>query len=242
MKNSIWLLFLCCSVFAFSQEKKSVKSGYITFNSNSILEFKNLEIAKDSVSYENDVTKSQMKFALGGIKKIVDGSGVTVYESENKAAIKKLTAKDEEKTVILNKSKEELLEYKSASKIYKNGQLLTGEQVEGLLKPSPNLYDDYKRGKSGASLGSILIGGGIGLFIGGGLSNLSQTNGGGPALLIVGIVTSVVGIPVRLGGVKKIKEAVKDYNNLPKKQVAFFEKSELKMLISTNGLGFQWHF
>jgi hypothetical protein len=44
MKKISILLCLVFSLISFSQEKKVVKAGYITFNSNSILEFKNLTI------------------------------------------------------------------------------------------------------------------------------------------------------------------------------------------------------
>ena len=145
----------------------------------------------------------------------------------------------------MNKEVNEKLEYKSASKIYMNGEKLSSEKLEGLLKSESNIYNQYKKGKNGASLGNILLGGGIGLFIGGGINNMMQADSdsqGSPALLIIGIATSAIGIPVKLGGVKNLKEAINNYNSLPKKSVSFLEESELKFIASTNGIGFQFRF
>ncbi len=246
MKKTLVLLFLFVNLFSFSQEKKVIKSGYITFNSNSILEFKNLTIENGNATYFNEVSKTETTYSLASIKTILDGFGAVVYEADKKPMVNKVTIDPMIKNntaVIANKSEEEKLVYQSASKIYMNSEKVSDEKLETLLKNTPIIYEKYKKGKSGASLGSILIGGGIGLFIGGGLSNLSNASsggGGGPALLIIGIATSIVGIPVRLAGVKTIKEAIDDYNSAPKKQVSFFQKSELKVIVNGNGIGF--HF
>lgn len=248
MKKTVVLLFLFVNLFSFSQEKKVIKSGYITFNSNSILEFKNLTIQNGNATYFNEVSKTETTYSLASVKTIVDGFGAVIYESETKPIVNKVTIDPVTKNntaIIMNKSDEEKLVYQSASKIYMNNEKVGDEKLEPLLKTTPFIYEKYKKGKSGASLGSILIGGGIGLFIGGGLSNLSNANsggGGGPALLIIGIATSIVGIPVRLAGVKTIKEAVNSYNSAPKKQVSFLKKSELEVIGNANGIGLHFGF
>lgn len=56
MKKIFILLFLFVNLLSFSQEKKVIKSGYITFNSNSILEFKNLTIENGNITYFNEVS------------------------------------------------------------------------------------------------------------------------------------------------------------------------------------------
>jgi hypothetical protein len=62
------------------------------------------------------------------------------------------------------------------------------------------------------------------------------------AFLIVGLATAVVGIPVRLGGIKNIKEAIEGYNFIPNKNISYFDKSELKVIANANGIGFQLEF
>ena len=90
------------------------------------------------------------------------------------------------------------------------------------------------------------MGGGLGLFVGGGLSNLSRANsgkgGGSPAILVVGLVTGIIGIPVKIGGVKNVKKAVEGYNALYAKRTAYFEKPEVRILAGTNGVGFSVQF
>ena len=247
MKKIITLLIMIISVSCFSQEKKMIKSGYITFNSNSMLEFKNLTIENGNATYFNEVSQTQMTFALSSVKKIMDTNGTIVYETERKPAANTLAVEQVAKNdvAILYKKGEEKLVYKSASKIYMNGEKVSDDKLEALLKVNQELYNQYKKGKSGASLGSILMGGGIGLFIGGGLSNLSNANSGGggsPALLIIGLATTAVGIPVRLGGVKNSKNAISSYNLLPNKQVSCFDKLEMKVFASNGGLGFILQF
>lgn len=243
MKKTFIILFVLLSLFSFSQEKKFVKSGYITFNSNSILEFKNLTIENGAATYFNEVSQTETSYPLNSIKKIIDGSGVVVYEPQKMPMVTKVPNEMAKNTVVVSsKKEEEKLVYKSSTRIYSKGEKLSNQELEVLLKPSPEIYDKYKRGKSSASLGSILIGGGIGLFVGGAFINLSSTNGGSPALLIVGLAATGVGIPVTLGGTKNIKKAVKEFNSLPVRPVSYFDKSELKVIANGNGVGFQLQF
>ncbi len=243
MKKAITLILFLLHFIAFAQQKKTVPSGYITFNSNATFEFKNLVMEGDNVTYFNDVTKSQANFSISAIKKIVDNTGATVYDSV-KTNVKKGVQEDVVKKpapVVIKKTEEEKLVYKSSSKILLNGNKLKSDELEALLKTNTNVYDKYKKGKSDATIGTILIAGGAGLFVGGGLSNVQTANsgksGGGPAILIVGIVAAGIGIPVRIGGVKKIKSAVEQYNALPGRPVSFLERSELKLTANGNGLG-----
>ena len=245
MKRIVLFICLCFSIVSFCQEKKIIKSGYITFNSNSILEFKSLTIENETVFFINEISKVEMTFPLTSIKKILDWNGEVVYQSVSKN-VKIVEREKDNKSVLVKKTENELLVYKSASKIYLNGNRLSNNEIETLLNVEPSIYEQYEKGKNGALLGNILLGGGIGLFIGGGINNLmlssSQSGGGGPALLIVGLVTGVIGIPVKIGGVKNIKQAITRYNALPKKQVSFLDNAELKIIASSNGVGFQFQF
>ncbi len=248
MKKILTFLLLFVSFLSFSQEKRIIKSGYITFNSGSILEFKDLTIDDQKASYFNEISQTEMIFSLQSVKNIIDGSGIKIYETAKDFATKKENGGKTEldDITVTEEIKKEELVYKSISRIYRNGEKLRGDNLELLLQSNANVYNKYKKGKSEARLGDILMGGGIGLFIGGGISNLNSANsgkeGGSPAILIIGLATSIVGIPVKIGGVKKVKEAVQDYNSLSGNHSTFFDKTELKVLAGPNGIGFALRF
>jgi|694.fasta_scaffold55554_5 hypothetical protein len=134
MKKISILLCLVFSLISFSQEKKVVKAGYITFNSNSILEFKNLTIENGNATYFNEVSQTETTYPLTSIKKIMDINGTIVYESENKIKVKNVTNEQTTKkeTVVLKKKSEKLI-YKSASKITLNDEILTDDQLTTVL-------------------------------------------------------------------------------------------------------------
>ena len=242
------LLLLLIPLLSFCQEKKIVKSGYITFNSGSILEFKNLTIDDQKATYFNEVSKTEMSFSLQSIKTIIDGSGIKIYETA-KIVVEKKESTDKALITdgkISDKIKREELVYKSISRIYSNGEKLKSDDLELLLKSNTNVFNKYKKGKSEARLGDILMGGGLGLFIGGGLSNLNNAKngkeGGSPTILIVGLATSIIGIPIKIGGVRKARRAIEDYNYLYAKPTGFVDKGELKVVASADGVGFKLSF
>ncbi len=241
MKQAITFIFLLLNFFAFSQDKKTITSGYITFNSGSTLFLKNIVIENENVSCFNEVSQKQINFSLQSVKKIVDSYGVVVYDIS-----KSLESNNESvKYSYREKTVEERLVYKSSSKILMNGKKLDTDELEKLFLKNRTIYYRYKKGKSGATVGTIMMGGGLGLFIGGGLSNLANSNngkGGSPAILIAGIVIGTVGIPVRIVGVSNLKKSVIDYNELSVREVSFFEKSELKVIAGVGGVGLQWQF
>ncbi len=245
-KKLLFLLAFLLPLLSFSQEKKIVKLGYITFNSGSILEFKNLTIENEKAFYYNEVAKTEMSFSLHSIKKIVDGSGLLIYQ-DSKISAEKKEREDANTTLNSNfKVPTAPLVYKSAYRIFKENKKLNPENLESLLQTNTSVYARYKKGRNEAKLGDILIGGGIGLFIGGGLSNLNRaknnSGGGGPAVLIVGLATSVIGVPIKLGGVKKIKQSIEGYNGLTQNRTAFFENTALNVFANNNGVGFQINF
>jgi hypothetical protein len=252
MRNILIVLVFIFTLSSFAQETKTIKSGYITFISNALLEFKNLTINDEKVTFFNEVSKSEMSFALQSIKKIVDGSGALVYQTEKTSVVIKTETieanalKDSIKKTAASYQNLETLVYKSAGNIQLKGEKMKDDALESLLKVNSNVYSLYQKGRKEANLGSILMGGGIGLFIGGGLSNLSnaesQNGKGSPVLLIVGLATAVVGIPVRIGGATKVKRAIASYNNLPGQRVSFLEKSELKFVANVNTIGFCFSF
>lgn len=231
---------------SFSQEKKIVKSGYITFNSGSMLEFKNLTIDSEKAFYYNEVSEKEMSFSLQSVKNIVDGSGVIIYQTSKGVAQKKDPNEIKAKEISTIEVQKEPLVYKSVNRIFQGDKKLSRENLELLLQANTNVYTKYKKGKNEALLGDILIGGGIGLFVGGGLSNLSAAKnnreGGSPAILIVGLATSIIGIPIKLGGVRKVKQSIEGYNVLSRNNTVFLERAELKAVVSNDGVGFRINF
>ena len=251
MKNFFIVITLCCISLSFSQEKKVVKFGYITFNSNTTLEFKNLTIDTENASYFNEVSQTLMTFPLNSIKKIIDENGTAIYQTakvvklDTNQQMTKISNDTVKKPTTISIVPVEKLRYQSASKIYLNDQKLSSEEISALLKRNSNIVSLYEKGKKESKLGDILLGGGLGMFIGGGLANLSAADSGksgSPLFLIVGLATSAVGLPVKLGGTKKIKTAINQYNQILDKKVTYFQKPELKLITNTNGLGFQLRF
>ncbi|WP_026703966.1 hypothetical protein [Flavobacterium soli] len=242
----LFLLAFLLPLLSFSQDKKTVTSGYITFNSGSMLEFKNLTIENEKAFYYNEVAKTEMSFSLQSIKNIVDGSGITIFEASKIVAKKKDLNDANEKAISSTEVQTEPLVYKSVSRIFQGDEKLNRENLELLLQTNTNVYAKYKKGKNEAALGDILIGGGIGLFVGGGLANLNAAKnnqeGGSPAILIVGLATSIIGIPIKLGGIKKVKQSIEGYNVLPQNKTVFLENTELKFVANNKGLGFQIDF
>ena len=173
MKAILALLLLLTCLTGFSQ---SVSSGYITFNSGSTIYFKNLKIQGDDVKYFHEATQKEMTFPKGAVKKIVDNTGVVIYD----ASLSQAPSVVKNVPVVRNKSDEEKLVYKSSNKIMLNQHIVSKEEIERLLKPT-GVYETYKAGKKDAKIGEILIGGGIGLFIGGAISNLIIANNTEPS-------------------------------------------------------------
>lgn len=235
MKKQIFLfIFIFFSSFSFSQQK--VKSGYITFNSNSSLFFKNLIIAKDSVTFQNDAEK-EMSFSIKSIKKIIDNTGTIIYQPTSPKTASDIINKDT--TIIKKVVIAEKLQYKSTSKIYLKDELLSTDQIESLLSKNNDALFLYKKGKSNSLLGTILISGGLGLFVGGGLSNLSTARSGrsgSPAILVVGLTTTAIGIPIKISASKNIRKSINTYNGSINK-TTFIQKTDINVIANSKGFG-----
>ncbi|QYJ68711.1 hypothetical protein [Flavobacterium litorale] len=231
--------FLLLNLIVFSQEPRTIASGYITFNSDSKMAFKNMVIENENLTFTT-TSENKISYALKGVKKIVDNYGTVVYLAEKGFDVNKSA-----EIVKREKTEQEKLVYRSSSKILLNGEKLKKDELEKLFGIKRTIYWRYKKGKSGATVGSILMGGGLGLLIGGGLSNIGNSNNGregSPTLLVAGIVIGVVGIPIRILGVRNLKKAVKEYNALQVRKVSFLEKAEFNVIANTNGVGLQLQF
>ncbi|RZJ55395.1 MAG: hypothetical protein EOO45_29460 [Flavobacterium sp.] len=248
MRNIITALLLLTGLISFAQ-KKNVSSGYITFNSGTTLEFKNLSIDDENVTYFSEAGQREMKFSKSAVKKIVDSSGAVVFESDSLKAANKARIAEHSKGIMpmREKTDKEKLSYKSGGRVFLNGKKLDNKNAQLLFEPA-GLYDDYREGRNTAILGKILLGGGIGLFVGGGISNLAKANKnqqGTPAFLIAGIVAATVAIPIKISGRRKIKDVINQYNQLPKKvdnSTGLRDTRELKFVGNTSGIGFQLQF
>ncbi|MES2485722.1 MAG: hypothetical protein V4581_07205, partial [Bacteroidota bacterium] len=237
MKKLLTLLLVFTSLICFAQETKTITNGYITFNSGTTLHFKSLTITGETVKYMGDTAAAETEVALSGIKKIIDNAGAVIYGKEKTNVLQSQASE----TVFAPKPEAEKLMYKSYTKIYEGDKKLKADELESRLKVDTAIYERYKSGANQAVWGDILIGGGIGFAIGTGIGNVINSNNdkkGSSVGIIVGLAVTAVGIPVKLGGTKKVKQAVNDYNALPVKQVSFFDRSELKVIAGANGVGF----
>ena len=246
MKKIILIIFVFISSLTFAQEKITVQSGYITFNSNAMFDFKDLVIEGDDVNYFNSVTQSQMHFKLNAVKQIVDNTGATVYAavktSVNKQTVEAdgTTAKKPEPVPV----HKETLVYRSYNSIYAGDKKLGEEEAEALFIANSAIYDKYKTGVDQAKWGDGLIGGGLGFATGwtlGGLLANGNAYGTGPGIA-VGLVATLIGIPLKAGGTKKVKQAVDDYNNTPVNQVSYLDNAEFKFTAGVGSVGFQVRF
>ncbi|MFP9098758.1 hypothetical protein ACLI09_06875 [Flavobacterium sp. RHBU_24] len=106
------------------------------------------------------------------------------------------------------------------------------------------MYDKYTTGVNQARWGDGLIGGGIGFAVGWTFGRLLATGnayGTGPGI-VVGLVATLIGIPLKSGGTKKVRQAVDDYNNTPVNQVSYFDNAEFKFTAGAGGVGLQVRF
>jgi len=241
-RQIIIILLIFLSISCYSQQK--VKSGYITFNSNSSLYFKNLVIANDSVNFKNEADLD-MSFSIKSVKKIVDNTGTIIYKSAPvKGQLNALNTDDDTLKIRKEIVAIEKIVYESSSKIYLQKERLSTEKIEVLLSKNSYALDLYKKGKSNAILGNILIGGGLGLFIGGGLSNVATANSGGSGsstILIVGLATAAAGIPVKIGASKNIRQSIEVYNG-SLNRTTFIEKADVTIIANSKGIGLSLKF
>lgn len=242
MKYLFSVILLCVSLLAFSQEKKSVGSGYITFNSGTAIEFRNLIIEEDNVTYISGTEGRETKISIKGVRKIVDNTGAVIYDNGN---VNQTAYNNSTATIPATKPENEKLTYKSAYKIMQDGRKLTVKETSELMKTA-GLSDLYDKGKNTAEIGDVLMGGGLGFFLGTAVYRIIRINNGsaeewGPAELIAGAAIFAIGVPIKISGTKKIKAAIHQYNNMPPKDLVS-GAPELKLIGGTGGVGFQLRF
>jgi len=105
------------------------------------------------------------------------------------------------------------LTLKSGGKIYdSNNKKLSNAAVKELLASQPELLEQYKQGRTKASVGGFLLGFGIGMLGADLASGLTQDKTYPTTLTYVGLVSTLISIPVMIGHSKKIKKAIDGYN------------------------------
>lgn len=134
----------------------------------------------------------------------------------------------------------------SAKKVFggyqfsQGGKRLKVNQLVNAMKPNEQAYNKIKSAKSTYTLATIIGGAGgfmvgytIGTAIGGGDPNWVMAE--------IGAGLIVVSIPITLSYNKKAKEAVDTFND-GFKTSSYWNKSELKMTLTGNDIGFTLRF
>lgn len=116
-----------------------------------------------------------------------------------------------------------------------NNSKLSPVQVETLLKDNEELFRSYVAGRSKKSIGNIMLYTGLAL-IGTDLVIGASKDVEYPTFFsIVGGITTLISIPVKMGYSKKIKNVVNEYN--AKNGFTFINKIDPKLEMITNNLG-----
>src|SRR5690606_39834234 len=68
------------------------------------------------------------------------------------------------------------LKYISVNNIQQDGITLSNDQIREVLKTQKYALEDFNKGIRNRKIGNIFLGGGIGLFVGNGISNLMFAN------------------------------------------------------------------
>jgi hypothetical protein len=123
-----------------------------------------------------------------------------------------------------------------------NSNKLTPEQVEILLKDNDDLLRSYVAGRSKKSVGNIMLYGGLGLIATDLLIGATADKEYPTFFTIIGGITTLIAIPVKMGYSKKIKNVINDYN--AKNGFTYKSTSDAKLdFISNNaGLGMRLTF
>lgn len=135
------------------------------------------------------------------------------------------------------------LDYESGGKVLdSNNKTLSPDEVREILSSKPELLENYNIGRDKKTIGNVLLGAGIGFIVGDLVSGATRDIVYPTAFTYIGIVATVISIPVKIGYSKKIKSAIEGYN----KQVTLLD-SKLKieatsLYANQNGLGLRITF
>ena len=137
------------------------------------------------------------------------------------------------------------LKYVSVNNIQQGGIILSNDQIREVLKSQKYALEDFNKGIKNRKIGNIFLGGGIGLFVGNGISNLMLANNdkssSNPQLLfIVGGGIAATGIIIKISAKDRIKESIWHYNQ----RSGFSSKTNLEfnLAVNSDGVGVQLTF
>jgi hypothetical protein len=93
-----------------------------------------------------------------------------------------------------------------------NSTQLSPEQVETLLKDNDELLRSYVAGRSKKSVGNIMLYSGLAMMATDVVVGASKDSNYPTFFTIIGGITTLIAIPVKMGFSKKIKNVVNEYN------------------------------
>lgn len=237
MKKLLILFLFLIGSYVNAQATEKVEAGFVLTTANQQIEFVNLRFHDDSVTFLNTETSSDFTYMLNSIKKVVDKSGNVIFENKAWMTRKQIESHpDHGGAVKIENSiaQDSILQFGSINKIWIGNRVLTPREVRMKLSDYPRLLDDYNSGRSSSTIGGVMLGAGIGLIIGGGISNLnaadsssesgSQTKKGSPIPIIVGLAAGVISIPILVSGKNKVRRSIEGYNQ----QKGFASRWEVK--------------
>jgi hypothetical protein len=123
-----------------------------------------------------------------------------------------------------------------------NNTKLSPKQVEILLNDNEDLFRSYVAGRSKQTVGNIMLYSGLAMVATDVIIGASKDSEYPTFFTIVGGITTLIGIPVKMGFSKKIKNVINDYN--AKNGFTYIDKTDPKLEVITNnyGLGMRFSF
>lgn len=135
------------------------------------------------------------------------------------------------------------LTLKSGGRIYdSNNEKLSNSAVKDLLASQPELLEQYKQGRTKASVGGFLLGFGIGMLGADLASGLTQDKTYPTTLTYIGLASTLISIPVMIGHSKKIKKAIDGYNESLLSSRTGFNFEKINVITNQNGIGMRISF
>jgi hypothetical protein len=135
------------------------------------------------------------------------------------------------------------LTLKSGGRIYdSNNEKLSNSDVKDLLASQPELLEQYKQGRTKASVGGFLLGFGIGILGADLASGLTQDKTYPTTLTYIGLASTLISIPVMIGHSKKIKKAIDGYNESLLSNKTGFNFEKINVITNQNGIGMRISF
>jgi hypothetical protein len=116
---------------------------------------------------------------------------------------------------------------------------ISSAEMRGLLKDYPKIMNQYNDGRIKKTIGNVMFIGGIGMVTTDLIVGLTSATKYPTKLTNIGVATTLISIPIKIGFLKKIRGAVSDYNTARYTGNITY-KSEI--MVNTNGVGFRINF